>query len=164
MKRTAKRIIYNVIVFSLLAIGIIVVCSKFLHLGNVEYTDNAVVCQHITPVNTRVAGFVKEIRFEENQKVKAGDTLVIIEDAEFQLRLAQAEADLANAKAGQRTTQARIVTSANNITIDEAAMEEAKAQYDNALREEQRHARLLKEEAVTQQQYDLVHTQLLAQK
>ena len=164
MKRTAKRIIYNVIVFSLLAIGIIVVCSKFLHLGNVEYTDNAVVCQHITPVNTRVAGFVKEIRFEENQKVKAGDTLVIIEDAEFQLRLAQAEADLANAKTGQRTTQARIATSANNITIDEAAMEEAKAQYDNALREEQRHARLLKEEAVTQQQYDLVHTQLLAAK
>ena len=61
-------------------------------------------------------------------------------------------------------TQKKIATTANNITIDEAAMEEAKAQYDNALREEQRHARLLKEEAVTQQQYDLVHTQLLAQK
>ena len=164
MKRTTKRIIYNIIVFSLLAIGIIIVCSKFLHLGNVEYTDNAVVCQHITPVNTRVAGFIKEIRFEENQKVKAGDTLVIIEDSEFQLRLAQAEADLANAKAGQRTTQARIATTNNNITIDEASIEEAKAQYDNALREEQRHARLLNEEAVTQQQYDLVHTQLLAAK
>ena len=67
MKRTVKRIIYNIIVFSLLAIGIIIVCYRFLHLGNVEYTDNAVVCQHITPVNTRVAGFIKEIRFEENQ-------------------------------------------------------------------------------------------------
>ena len=66
MKRTAKRIIYNIIVFSLLAIGIIVVCSKFLHLGNVEYTDNAVVCQHITPVNTLVVGFVKVILFYDN--------------------------------------------------------------------------------------------------
>lgn len=164
MKRTAKRIIYNLIVFSMLIIGIIIVCCKFLHLGNVEYTDNAVVCQHITPINTRVAGFIKEIRFEENQKVKAGDTLVIIEDAEFLLRLAQAEADLAQAKAAQRATHARIATSANNITIDEASMDEAKAQFDNALREEQRHARLLEEEAVTQQQYDRVHTQLLAAK
>ena len=42
-------------------------------------------------------------------------------------------------------TQKKIATTANNITIDEAAMEEAKAQYDNALREEQRHARLLKD-------------------
>lgn len=164
MKRTAKRIIYNSVVFTLLAIGIIIVCCKFLHLGNVEYTDNAVVCQHITPVNTRVAGFVKEIRFEENQKIKAGDTLVIIEDAEYRLRLVQAEADLANAKAGQRGTHARIATTINDITIGEAAIEEAKAQLDNALREEQRHARLLAEEAVTQQQYDLVHTQLLAAK
>ena len=97
MKRTVKRIIYNIIVFSLLAIGIIIVCYRFLHLGNVEYTDNAVVCQHITPVNTRVAGFIKEIRFEENQAVKAGDTLVIIEDSAFLLRPAQAEADLDNA-------------------------------------------------------------------
>ena len=83
MKRTAKRIVYNIIVFSLLAIGIIIVCYRFLHLGDVEYTDNAVVCQHITPINTRVTGFIKEIRFEENQRVKAGDTLVVIEDAEF---------------------------------------------------------------------------------
>ena len=74
MKRTAKRIVYNIIVFSLLAIGIIIVCYRFLHLGDVEYTDNAVVCQHITPINTRVTGFIKEIRFEENQRVKAGDT------------------------------------------------------------------------------------------
>ena len=123
MKRTAKRIVYNIIVFSLLAIGIIIVCYRFLHLGDVEYTDNAVVCQHITPINTRVTGFIKEIRFEENQRVKAGDTLVIIEDAEFLLRLAQAEADLANAKAGQRTTKGRIATSANNITVDDAFIE-----------------------------------------
>ena len=164
MKRTAKRIVYNIIVFSLLAIGIIIVCYRFLHLGDVEYTDNAVVCQHITPINTRVTGFIKEIRFEENQRVKAGDTLVVIEDAEFLLRLAQAEGDRANAKAGRRTTKARIAASANNITVDEAVMEEAKAQYSNALREEQRYAKLLKEEAVTQQQYDLVHTQLLATK
>lgn len=66
MKRTTKRIIYNIVVFSLLAVGLAIVCHRFLHFGNVEYTDNAAVCQHITSVNTRVAGFIKQIRFEEN--------------------------------------------------------------------------------------------------
>lgn len=65
MKRSVKRIVYNIVIFSLLLTGLVVVCYKFLHLGNVEYTDNATVCQHITPVNTRVAGFIREIRFEE---------------------------------------------------------------------------------------------------
>ena len=60
--------------------------------------------RQITPVNTRVSGFIKEIRFEEFQQVHKGDTLVIIEDSEFRLRLAQAEADLANALAGKEVT------------------------------------------------------------
>ena len=164
MKRTTKRIAYNVIIFALLIMGIAIVCYKFFHYGNVEYTDNAAVCQHITPVNTRVPGFIREIRFNEYQKVKVGDTLVIIEDAEFQLRVAQAEADLANALAGHKATTASIATTANNITVSDASIDEVKAQMINAQREEQRFAKLLKEEAVTQQQYDNVHTAYLAAK
>ena len=164
MKRITKRIAYDVIIFALLIMGIAIVCYKFFHYGNVEYTDNATVCQHITPVNTRVPGFIREIRFNEYQKVKVGDTLVIIEDAEFQLRVAQAEADLANALAGHKATTASIATTANNTTVSDASIDEVKAQMINAQREEQRFAKLLKEEAVTQQQYDNVHTAYLAAK
>ncbi|MGM9713496.1 MAG: HlyD family secretion protein [Prevotella sp.] len=164
MKRTVKRIIYNVIVFALLIVGISIVCYRFLHLGNVEYTDNATVCQHITPVNTRVGGFIREIRFEENQKVKAGDTLVIIEDSEYQLRLAQAEAELANARAGRQATTAGISTTESNISASEASAAEAKAQMENAAKEEARYRKLLSEGAVTQQQYDNIHTAYIAAK
>ena len=65
MKRTVKRIIYNIIIFSLLAIGIIIVCYRFMHLGNVEYTDNAVVCQHFTPVNIAGVNFIWGIFFRK---------------------------------------------------------------------------------------------------
>ena len=157
MKRSVKRIVYNIVIFSLLLTGLVVVCYKFLHLGNVEYTDNATVCQHITPVNTRVAGFIREIRFEENQAVKAGDTLVVIEDAEFRLHLAQAEAELANAQAGHRVTSAGIATTESNISVNDASMEEARAQMENADKENMRYGKLLAEGAVTQQQYDNVH-------
>lgn len=57
--------------------------DHFVHFGNVEFTDNAAVRQHITPVNTRVQGFIKEIRFEEFQPVHKGDTLLISKTASF---------------------------------------------------------------------------------
>lgn len=156
--RKTRRIIYNTLIICFLIGGITYVCSRFVHLGNVEYTDNAQVRQHITPVNTRVQGFIKRICFDEFQPVKKGDTLVIIEDSEFRLRLAQAEADLSNAMAGRSVTTAGIETTQSNISVNEAGIEEMKVVMDNARRELQHYEKLLKEDAVTRQQYDNVKT------
>lgn len=156
------RIVYNTIIFLVLIAGVILVVNHFVHFGNVEFTDNATVQQHITPVNTRVQGFIKEIRFEEYQQVHKGDTLVIIEDSEFRLRLAQAEADLANAQAGRQATHTGMATTQSSMHVADASIEEARVQLENARREEQRYAQLLKDDAVTQQQYDNVHTACLA--
>lgn len=90
--RKVQKLIYNILILCFLIGGAIYVCSRFIHLGNIEYTDNAQVKQHITPINTRVPGFIKKICFEEYQQVRKGDTLLIIEDTEFRLRVAQAEA------------------------------------------------------------------------
>ena len=156
--RRTRRIIYNILILCFLVGGLVYVCSRFIHLGNVEYTDNAQVRQHITPVNTRVQGFIKKICFEEFQPVKKGDTLLIIEDAEFKLRVAQAEADLSNALAGRSVTTAGIETTQSNIGVSDASIEEVKVTMENARRELQRYEKLLKEDAVTRQQYDNIKT------
>lgn len=156
--RKVKKFICNTIVICLLAGALIYVCSRFLHLGNIEYTDNAQVRQHITPVNTRVPGFIKKIYFDEYQSVHKGDTLLVIEDSEFNLRLAQAEADLANALAGQKATNAGIATTQNNLNVSDAGIEEARVQMENAQKELHRFEQLLKEDAVTRQQFDNVQT------
>ena len=156
--RKTKKLVYNTIVIALLVIGIGYVCTRFLHLGSVEYTDNAQVKQHITPINTRVQGFIKKIYFEEYKPIHKGDTLLVIEDAEFRLRLAQAEADLANALAGQQVTHAGIAMTQNNLTVNDAGIEEVCVQRANAERELQRYKKLLEEDAVTRQQYDNVKT------
>lgn len=150
--------IYNILILCFLVGGLVYVCSRFIHLGNVEYTDNAQVRQHITPVNTRVQGFIKKICFEEFQPVKKGDTLLIIEDAESKLRVAQAEADLSNALAGRSVTSAGIETTQSNIGVSDASIEEVKVTMENARRELQRYEKLLKEDAVTRQQYDNIKT------
>ena len=144
--------------------GIYFVVKNFCHFGNVEFTDNAHVEQHITPVNSRVPGYIKEIRFEEYSQVKKGDTLVIIEDAEFRLALAQARAQLANATAGTSATSSGIATTAENISATTASVEEMRVQMENAKREDDRYAALLRKDAVTRQQYDGVHTAYLAAK
>lgn len=161
MKRKIKVRIYNIVVIALLLCGIGYVVSKFVHLGNVEFTDNAYVHQHITPINSRVSGFIKEIRFEEYTPVHKGDTLVVIEDTEFRLHVAQAEAALGNALAGQRASATSVQTVQSNIGVNDAAITECKAQLDNARREDERYSRLLERKAVTRQQYDNVHTAYL---
>lgn len=157
LTRKTKKQIYNTVVIALLAVGLVYVCSRFIHLG-VEYTDNAQVRQHITPVNTRVQGFIKKIYFEEYQPVRKGDTLLVIEDTEFRLRLAQTEADLANALSGRRATSTGIATTQNNLRVSDAGIEEVRVQMQNAEREWHRYEKLLKQDAVTPQQYDQVHT------
>lgn len=162
MKRKIKVRIYNTVVIVLLLCGILYVMSKFVHLGNVEFTDNAYVHQHITPINCRIQGFIKEIRFDEYTPVHKGDTLVIIEDTEFRLHEAQAEAALGNALAGQRASATSVQTVENNIGVNDAAIAECRAQLENARREDERYERLLERKSVTRQQYDNVHTAYLA--
>lgn len=162
MDRKTKVRIYNITVIALLVCGIGYVASKFIHLGRVEFTDNAYVHQHITPINSRVQGFIREIRFDEYTPVHKGDTLLIIEDTEYRLRVAQAEAALSNALAGRKASATQVETVQSNIGVNDAAIAECRAQLDNARREDERYSRLMERKAVTKQQYDNVHTALLA--
>lgn len=163
-KNNISTYIYNAIVIICILCGAIYAASQFLHFGGGEVTDNARVCQNIVPQNCRVPGFIREVRFTEFQEVKKGDTLVVIEDAEFHLRLAQAEADLARAKRGSMGTASSINTTKTSISVTEAGIEAARVQMENAEKEDARFEKLLKQDAVTQQQYDNVHTGYLSAK
>ncbi len=162
-KNIVKRI-YNVVVVVLL-IGAIGWCfSHFCHGSGVEYTDDAQVCRHITPINTRVPGFIKEIRFNDFQHVKKGDTLVIIEDAEYRLQVAQAEAGLRSSKAGSSVVSATMTTTNSNVQTASAGIEEARVDMMNAKQDFDRFAALMKKDAVTRQQYDNAYARYLSAK
>ena len=156
-KKLVKRT-YNIVILLFLASILVYAVSRVWHPGNVEYTDDAQVWRHITPVNSRVQGFIKEIRFEEYQKVKKGDTLVIIEDAEYRLQLAQAEAGLRGTRSGSAAISASINTTSGNVRVAAAGIDEAKVNMDNARADYERYAELLKKDAVTKQQYDNMRT------
>lgn len=159
-----KKAIPNFFILIILVAGIAWVCGRFLRISSDEYTDNAQVKQHLTPVNTRVQGFIKKIYFEEYQKVKKGDTLVVIEDIEYRLKVAQAEADYHNALVGKNAMYTTINTTQNNILVTDAAIDEQHIRLENAETDYKRYQELVKEEAVTPQQFDRVRTDYAATK
>ena len=162
-KKNTKRI-YNAVIIAAMVLALGYVCSRFIHFGSKEWTDDAQVWRHITPLNARVGGFIREIRFEDYQHVKKGDTLVIIEDAEYQLQLAQAEAQLQGQRSGSSVVSAGMNTTVSNVRVAAAGIEEARVNMENAKADYERFAALLEKDAVTRQQYDNARTRYEAAK
>ena len=160
-KKIIKRL-YNIIVIIIVAGAAAWAFSNFFHWGRNEYTDDAQVMRHITPVNTRVQGFIREIHFSDFQYVHRGDTLVIIDDSEYRLQLAQAQAALRGRQSGSSAVSASMGTTQGNVATASAGINEARVDMLNAQADLARYTALLAKDAVTRQQYDNAHTRYLA--
>lgn len=154
MNRKTRRMIQNIVVLSILSIGIWWIAAQFIRFNITTYTDNAQIRRQIVPVNARVQGYIREIRFDEYTFVHKGDTLIIIDDAEYRLKVAQANAELQNAIAGKSVIHTAISTTTSNISVNEASIAGTKAEMENAERDMKRYSALLDEKAVTAKQHD----------
>ncbi len=161
---TSKKVIGNVITIALIVCGIVWVCAKFIDLGSGTFTDNASVRQNMVAVNSKAQGFIKDIRFDEYTHVHKGDTLVVLDDSEYVIAVAQAEANYKSALADRTVAGSGVATAGNNVAVSEAAIAEVKANLDNAETNYKRYSHLLENEAVTQQEFDVVETQYKALK
>lgn len=164
MKNKGKKILSYIITIIVIILAGVWVGSKFIHLGNVEFTDNAQVVTQIVPVNSRVQGYIKEIRFEEFASVKKGDTLIIIDDSDMRLHVAQAEADYANAIAGRKVANRSVGVASANVSVTDASIAEAETVMLMAKKDFERYSKLLEQDAVTLQQYEAVATDYQAKK
>src|SRR5882757_5017140 len=98
-KRKITLIIINSVLAVLIICAIFWGISTYFDLDKAAYTNDAQVEEYINPINVRIPGYIKEVRFEEHQHVKKGDTLVIIDDREYKIALEQAEAAYLSAQA-----------------------------------------------------------------
>jgi membrane fusion protein, multidrug efflux system len=135
--------------------------SKYIHGKHHEETDDAQVESTISPVLPRVSGYVKEIRVKDNQVVKQGDTLVILDNRDELLKVKQAEAALASAEGNLGSAQATTDVAAVNIntvkasvgTID-AQIETAKVNQWRTTEDLKRYENLYNDHTITKQQYE----------
>src|SRR5882672_6039700 len=86
----------TVVATVLLCVAILVAIGwgvyTYYRLDGAIYTDDAQVEEYINPVNTRITGYLREIRFTDHQRFRKGDTLVTIDDREFLIAVEQARA------------------------------------------------------------------------
>jgi membrane fusion protein, multidrug efflux system len=137
-----------------------------------ESTDDAQVDGHITPVSARVSGTVTAVEFNDNQFVKAGETLVQLDQVDYKVALDRAQADLAeaqaNAQAAQtnipisnintasqlQTAQAQQVAAQREADSARARVREAQANYDRVSKDLERFKQLIAKDEISRQQYD----------
>ena len=161
----------NLVVLVMVLGGLFWVVKSYFNFGNDKYTNAAQVESFINPINTRVSAYIKEIRFVEHQPVKKGDTLLILDNREILTQVGQAEAAYMAALASKNVTSQSVNTASNNVNTvganvqaSKAGIEAAKARLWNAEQNFKRYQNLLKDEAVTRQQFDQIKTEYESQK
>lgn len=135
--------------------------SKYIHSLHHEDTDDAQVSADISPVIPRVAGYIADIKVKDNQWVKKGDTLLVLDNRDYVIKVEQAEAalliaqsNLNSAKATTSAARANIATSQASVGTVDAQIEAAKVNLWRASQDYDRYANLIKDHSVTQQQYE----------
>lgn len=135
--------------------------SKYTYSQHHEDTDDAQVSADIIPVIPRVAGYITDIRVRDNQQVKKGDTIMLLDNRDYVIKVQQAEAaleiaksSLSTAKATTTAAKANIATSQASVGTVDAQIEAAKVTLWRASQDFERYENLFKDHSITQQQYE----------
>lgn len=161
--------------------GLLLVTAAYLwsDFWSWESTDDAQIDGHIHPISARIGGYVIHVNVEDNQYVEAGTVLVQIDPKDYQVALARARAELADAQAAAEAAQvgvpitsistasqlraaqaevtnaqAGVAAAEKQLAVAEAKLREAEATRSVAEGDLSRYKQLLARDAVTQQQYD----------
>ena len=156
-----KSKVFPIVLILLIVVGGWFGISHYIYSQHHETTDDAQVTSNISPVIPRVSGYVTEVRVSDNQRVKKGDTLIVLDDRDARIKLEQAEAALATAKANLNAAHATSTAASSNIGTTRAALgtldaqiAQAKVNVWRATQDYNRYANLIKDHSITQQQYE----------
>lgn len=146
-------------------LGVLILIGAFFGITEYNYyskhvdTDDAQIDGDISPVIARVSGYVKDVNFEENTKVNQEQVLVTLDDADYKIKLEQAQAGQVRASAGVGVSQAQIVATSANTATAKANIEAARVKLELAKKDFDRYENLVKDGSVTKQAFDQAKAQ-----
>lgn len=158
-KKTNKKFLF--IFGTLIVLGSAYGIYKFIHSQAHETTDDAQVEMNMSPIIPRVAGYVTKVYVKDNDFVKKGDTLLVIDDKDFTVRLEDARAALAAAQANLSVSRADIGTASAGVSVSEANVqsatgniETARIRLTRAENDYNRYKNLFEKRSITKQQFE----------
>jgi membrane fusion protein (multidrug efflux system) len=167
-QETKKKKPTKLVVIGLLALIVVGVGATYYIKGaSYETSDNAQLDGDMVPIRSSVTAYIKDIRFQDNQQVKKGDTLILFDADELKAKLTQAEAALDNAHANLLAVQNKASASVENATAsvetvqsNQQSIVAAKVKLDKAQKDFDRTIELQKIKAATQEQFDNAQSNL----
>ncbi|MGA3104931.1 MAG: HlyD family secretion protein [Terriglobales bacterium] len=176
-RRSKRR--RNILIVVIVVVVIIGGVFLWRYLSSYESTDDAQVDVHLYPVSARVSGYVVKVNVDDNQWVEKGTVLVEIDPKDYEVAVAQAQANLANADAtaqslnitvpitsvntssqlkfaasGIEDANAGVVAAQKQVAAAHAQVEEAEANDVRAQDDLQRYKLLVDKREVARQVYD----------
>ena len=155
-KKPRKKLVFPIILGVVLVGALFFSIKEYVFLQAHEETDDAQVDGDISPVIARVSGYVQEIRFKDNQYVHAGDTLVILDDRDYKIKLDQALAAQSTAQKTAAATGAAINEAQSNFAVQKANIEAAQVRLWKTQQDFERYKNLYDDHAITKAQLDEV--------
>lgn len=163
-RQRVRQIIVSLVGVAILLWGIIEILCLFIDYKNNETSNDAQVEQYISPVNMRASGYIKQICFKEHQEVKKGDTLLVLDDREYRIRVMEAEAALKDAMAGANVVNASLQTTETSATVYESSIAEIEIRLAKLDKDRQRYQNLVERNAATPIQLEQIETEYNATK
>jgi membrane fusion protein (multidrug efflux system) len=109
-KKVLGRILVIIVVLVLISGGYLF----WLHLSRFESTDDAEVDGQVYAISSRINGHIIDVKVDDEQQVKAGDVLVVLDPKDYEVAVAKARADLADAVATYDSSRSDVpITSTN---------------------------------------------------
>ena len=163
-KQRVRQLIVSTIGVAILAWGIFEIVCLFLDYKNNETSNDAQIEQYLSPVNLRASGYIKRIYFTEHQDIRKGDTLLVLDDREYRIRVMEAEAALKDAQAGAHVIDATLQTPTTSATVYEASIAEIEIRLAKLEKDRQRYRNLVERNAATPIQLEQIETEYDATK
>ena len=161
-KQRRRQILASILGIAILPWGIVEVACLFLDYKHTETSNDAQIEQYNSPVNLRASGYIKKIYFTEHQDVRKGDTLLVLDDREYRIRVMEAEAALKDALAGATVIDATLQTTQNSASVYEASIAEIEIRLAKLEKDRQRYENLVKRNAATPIQLEQIETEYAA--
>jgi membrane fusion protein, multidrug efflux system len=153
-QKKPRKLVFPIILGLVLVGAVVFTVKEYVFLQSHEETDDAQVDGDISPIYARVSGYVTDIRFQDNQHVNAGDTLVVLDDRDYKIKLDQAVAAQNAAAKNVAAFGAAISEARSNIAVQQANIEQAQVRLWKATQDYGRYKNLYDDHAITKAQLD----------